>query len=74
MSNIVRLGRIFRERLEVDHHPIGSSNRWTFTLAHVGENGRRVVGNHRDVAKAFNVARAFRAMGVRVVCLDWVRP
>ena len=74
MSNIVGLGRIYRERLEVDHRPIGSSSRWTFTLAHVGEHGRRVVGNHRDVAVALAATRVWRDRGVRIVAVDRGRP
>jgi hypothetical protein len=73
-NNVILLSRIFRERLEVDHHPIGSSNRWTFTLAQVGKHGRRVVGNHRDVARAFAAARILRDRGVRIVAIDRGRP
>jgi hypothetical protein len=70
MSNIVKLGRIFRERLEFDHRPVGSSEHWVFTFQHVSEHGRRVVGNYGDVASAFAVACEYRNRGVRVVAVE----
>jgi hypothetical protein len=74
MSNIIKLGRIFRERLEFDHRPVGSSEHWVFTFQHVGEHGRRVVGNYGDVGRAFAAARAWRNRGVRVVAVEGRQP
>jgi hypothetical protein len=73
-NNVVRLGRIFRERLEVDHHPIDSSDDWEFTFHHVGGHGRRFISKLGDVAEAFYLTCAFRNQGVRVVCVDRGRP
>jgi hypothetical protein len=73
-SKIVRLNRLFRPRIEVEHRQAIPAEDWFFYFRYIGEKGRHLVGKFEDVAVAFNVARAFRAMGVRVVCVDWVRP
>jgi hypothetical protein len=73
-NEIVRLNRFFWPRIEVEHQQAVPTEDWFFTLHHVGEQGRHFVGMYRDVAVAFDVARAFQAMGVRVVCVDRVRP
>jgi hypothetical protein len=73
MSNVVKLDRIFREKLELDDHPVGSPQHGIFKIEHVCERGRRVVGNHSDVP-AFAAARAWRDRGVRVVAVERGRP
>ena len=74
MSNIVRLRRIFRPRLEVCHHQVGSSASWAFRLEYIGELGRQLVGIYEEVGVAFFVALAFREDGVRVACIERGRP
>jgi hypothetical protein len=74
LCNIIRLGRVFRSRLEVSHRQAVPTEDWFFTLQHVGEDGRHFVGKFRDVAVAFAVARAFRNRGIRVVSVDRMRP
>jgi hypothetical protein len=74
-SKIVRFDRLFRPRIEVEHRQCSSPTKdWFFTLEYVGERGPHFLGKFEDVAVAFNVARAFRNRGVRIVCVDWVRP
>jgi hypothetical protein len=74
MSRIVRLNRVFRPRLEVEHRQLTSSEDWIFALDYVGEHGRRFLGTHRDVALAFAVALAWRNQGYRVVCVERGQP
>jgi hypothetical protein len=73
-NEIVRLNRFFSPRIEVEHQQAVPTEDWFFTLHHVGEQGRHFVGMYRDVAIAFDVARAFQAIGVRVVCVDRAQP
>ena len=73
-SKIVRLNRLFRPRIEIEHRQANPTKDWFFYFRYIGEKGRHLLGKFRDVAIAFNVARAFQAMGLRVVCVDWVRP
>jgi hypothetical protein len=70
MSRIVRLNRVFRPRLEVEHRQSISSDEWEFAFEHVGEHGRRFVGMYRDVAAAFAVALVWRNQGVRIACVE----
>jgi hypothetical protein len=74
MSKVVRLPRFFHPRLEVEHRQAVPAEDWFFTLQHVSEKGRHFASKFHDVAAAFGVARAFRNRGVRVVCVDRVRP
>ena len=74
MGKIVRLSRVFRPRLEVEHRQSISSEEWVFALEHVGEHGRRFLGTYRDVAVAFAVALAWRNQGVRIVCVERGQP
>jgi hypothetical protein len=73
-SKIVQLNRLFWPRIEIEHRQALPAEDWFFYFRYIGEKGRHLVGKFEDVAVAFNVARAFRAMGIRVVCVDWVRP
>jgi hypothetical protein len=74
MSGIVRLNRVFRPRLEVEHLQSTSSDKWVFAFEHIGEHGRRFVGTYRDVALAFGVAMAWRNQGVRTACVERRQP
>ena len=74
MGKIVRLGRVFRPRLEVEHRQSISSDEWEFAFEHVGDQGRRFLGSYVDVAAAFDAALAWRNEGCRIVCIDRVRP
>ena len=73
-SNIVRLNRWFRPRIEVEHRQAVPTGDWIFTLHYVDKKGRLFVGNFEDAEAAFNVARVFRDQGVRIVCVDGVQP
>ena len=73
MGKIVKLNRVFRPRLEVEHRQFTSED-WVFALEHVGEHGRRFLGTHGDVALAFAVALAWRNHGCRVVCVERGQP
>jgi hypothetical protein len=73
MGKIVKLNRVFRPRLEVEHRQ-STSEDGVFALEHVGEHGRRFLGTHRDVALAFAVALAWRNQGYRVVCVERRQP
>jgi hypothetical protein len=74
MGKIVRLGRVFRPRLEVEHRQSISADEWVFAFEHIGEQGRRFVGMYRDVAAAFTVAMAWRNQGVRIACVERRQP
>ena len=67
MGKIVRLGRVFRPRLEVEHRQSTSREDWAFSLEYIGGQGRRYLGMYMDVALAFAAAHAWRSRGVRVV-------
>jgi|SRR5580700_3125640 hypothetical protein len=73
-SKIVRLNRLFRPRIEIEHRQVNPTEDWFFYFRYIGGKGRHLLGKYRDVAIAFYVPRAFQAMGVRVVCVDRVRP
>jgi hypothetical protein len=73
-SKIVRLGRVFRARLEILHKQCGSSDDWEFAFELVSEQGRRFLGTYGDVALAFAVALAWRNQGVRIVCVGRGQP
>ena len=73
-SKIVKLARVFRPRLEIKHRQSTSSEGWIFAFEYVGEKGRQFVGKFEDVAIAFNVARAFRDLGVRIAFIERRQP
>ena len=74
MSKVVRLPRVFRPRLEVEHRQSASSCDWEFSMHHVSDRGRRFLGIHVDVALAFAAALAWRNLGVRIVFVDGGQP
>jgi hypothetical protein len=74
MGKIIRLGRAFRPRLEVEHRQSILSDEWEFAFEHVGQRGRHFVGKYRDVAAAFAVALAWRNQGVRIACVERRQP
>jgi hypothetical protein len=74
MSGIVRLNRVFRPRLEIEHRQSVSSDEWEFSFEHVDQRGRHFEGKYRDVAVAFAVALAWRNQGVRTACVERRQP
>ena len=70
MSKVVRLRRIFRDRLELSHRPSGSDKEWRFELDLVYSKGRRFVGSYVEITEAFAVALAWRDRGVPTACID----
>jgi hypothetical protein len=73
-SRIVRLNRLFWPRIEVEHQQVVPTEDWFFTLHHVGEKGRLLVGKFEDVAAAFDAALSWRNQGCRIVSVDRGQP
>ena len=73
-SKIVKLVRVFRSRLEIEHRQSTSSEDWIFAFEHVGDQRRRFLGSYGDVAAAFNATLAWLNQSVRIVCIERVRP
>ena len=70
MGKIVRLGRVFRPRLEVEHRRSAAPDEWVFSFELVSQQGRRFLGLYGDVAAAFAVALVWRNQGVRIACVE----
>jgi len=65
---------LFWPRIEVEHQQVVPTEDWFFTLHHVGEKGRRLVGKFEDVAAAFDAALSWRNQGCRIVSVDRGQP
>ena len=74
MSEVVRLPRTFRDRMEFWHAPRSGGDDWRFSFEYVHAEGRCFIGSWADVAVAFSVAIAFRNAGVRIVAIEGGEP
>jgi hypothetical protein len=73
-SKIVKFGRVFQPRLEIEHRQSIPTKDWLFRVEHFGENGRHFVGKFEDVAAAFDAALSWRNQGCRIVSVDRGQP
>jgi hypothetical protein len=72
-SKIVRLDRLFRPRIEIEHRQANPTEDWFFYFRYIGGKGRHLIGRCRDVGRSAGswLAHRFDRWGKPAEALGW---